>query len=100
MIKPLPLLLILFISGSLHLSAQPGKTSAAQMAWHEHECYLFLHFGPNLLLNVPPDRRGLIHERDSAALVQVAELRRQWFGTDLAKTASIKTGKKKQPVAL
>jgi hypothetical protein len=49
---------------------------------------------------VPPDRRGLIHERDSAALVQVAELRRQWFGTDLAKTASIKTGKKKQPVAL
>lgn len=31
--------------------------------------------GANLLLNVPPDTRGLIHENDSAALVRFAQLR-------------------------
>ena len=36
--------------------------------------------GANLLLNVPPDRRGLINENDSAALVGFKDLRDQNFG--------------------
>jgi len=45
--------------------------------------------GANLLLNVPPDRRGLITEYDSAALVGFRKLREESFGTNLAKDAII-----------
>jgi alpha-L-fucosidase len=40
--------------------------------------------GANLLLNVPPDRRGLIHENDSAALAGFRKLREQAFKENLA----------------
>ena len=43
--------------------------------------------GSNLLLNVPPDRRGLIHEKDSAALMQFKKLRDESFKDNLAKNA-------------
>ena len=36
--------------------------------------------GANLLLNVPPDRRGLINEHDSAALMGFKKLRDESFG--------------------
>ena len=39
--------------------------------------------GGNLLLNVPPDRRGLFHETDSASLVGFAALREKAFKTNL-----------------
>jgi len=39
--------------------------------------------GGNLLLNVPPDRRGLFHEADSASLVGFAALREKAFKTNL-----------------
>ncbi len=39
--------------------------------------------GGNLLLNVPPDRRGLFHEADSASLVSFAALREKAFKTNL-----------------
>ena len=45
--------------------------------------------GGNLLLNVPPDRRGLFHEADSAALVGFKKLREDAFRTNLLKQASI-----------
>lgn len=41
--------------------------------------------GANLLLNVPPDTRGLIHEKDSAALVGFAHLRRQLYTSNQLK---------------
>lgn len=41
--------------------------------------------GANLLLNVPPDRRGRIHENDSAALLGFRKLRIENFKTNLAK---------------
>ncbi len=41
--------------------------------------------GSNLLLNVPPDRRGLIHENDSAALVEFRLLRDENFATNIAR---------------
>ncbi len=39
--------------------------------------------GANLLLNVPPDRRGLIHENDSAALIGFRKLREESFAKNL-----------------
>ena len=54
--------------------------------------------GATLLLNVPPDRRGLIHENDSAALIGFRQLREQSFKTNLAglATASVSSGKVKK----
>ena len=39
----------------------------------------------NLLLNVPPDRRGLLHENDVKSLLAFNELLKKEFETDLAK---------------
>ncbi|MFA6948446.1 MAG: alpha-L-fucosidase, partial [Eubacteriales bacterium] len=40
-----------------------------------------------LLLNIPPDRRGLIHENDAARLHEVGEYLRSTFAHNLAETA-------------
>jgi alpha-L-fucosidase len=42
----------------------------------------------NLLLNVPPDRRGRIHENDSARLMDFRRARQAAFGKNLADGAS------------
>ena len=39
----------------------------------------------NLLLNIPPDRRGLLHENDVKSLLAFRELREKEFSPDLAK---------------
>jgi alpha-L-fucosidase len=44
--------------------------------------------GANLLLNVPPDRRGMINEKDSAALIGFKKLRDESFRNNLAKLGS------------
>lgn len=41
--------------------------------------------GADLLLNIPPDGRGLFNENDSTALVGFRKLREQSFGNNLAK---------------
>jgi alpha-L-fucosidase len=48
--------------------------------------------GANLLLNVPPDRRGLINEHDSAALVGFRKLREESFGKNLVSGLSFYKG--------
>ena len=45
--------------------------------------------GGNLLLNVPPDRRGLIHENDSAALMEFKKLRDQFNTGNLISSCNI-----------
>lgn len=45
--------------------------------------------GANLLLNVPPDGRGLINGNDSAALVGFRKLKEQYFKNDLVKNAIV-----------
>jgi alpha-L-fucosidase len=40
--------------------------------------------GANLLLNVPPDRRGLINEKDSAALIGLKKLKDESFGKNFS----------------
>ncbi|MEP6845177.1 MAG: alpha-L-fucosidase [Panacibacter sp.] len=47
--------------------------------------------GANLLLNVPPDRRGLINEHDSAALMGFKKLRDESFAANLASKAKSET---------
>lgn len=51
----------------------------------------------NLLLNVPPDRRGLLHENDVKSLLAFRDLREKEFADELARgkkiTASSKRGK-------
>ena len=44
--------------------------------------------GANLLLNVPPDRRGLIHENDSVALIEFKKLRDENFKENVLRQAS------------
>jgi len=41
-------------------------------------------YGANLLLNIPPDRRGLIHERDEASLRAFGDWLGKTFATNLA----------------
>ncbi len=43
--------------------------------------------GANLILNVPPDRRGVIHENDVKALQGFRKLMDETFGADLARSA-------------
>ncbi len=43
--------------------------------------------GANFLLNVPPDRRGVIHENDSASLMTFKKLRDESFDENLLRNA-------------
>lgn len=45
--------------------------------------------GSTLLLNIPPDRRGLFHENDVKALYEWNALLQKEFGNNLAKNASV-----------
>lgn len=45
--------------------------------------------GSTLLLNIPPDRRGLFHENDVASLQGFHKLLEERFGNDLAKNAQV-----------
>lgn len=45
--------------------------------------------GANLILNVPPDRRGLVTQYDSSSLMGFKELREQSFDNDLSKKGKI-----------
>jgi alpha-L-fucosidase len=45
--------------------------------------------GSTLLLNIPPDRRGLIHERDVASLQGFRKLLDEAFAIDLARDATL-----------
>ena len=71
--------------------------------WHEKEndkvktprqlmdlYYRSVGRGGSLLLNVPPDRRGLLHENDVASLRDFGELVRGTFHENLAANAKIK----------
>ncbi|MCJ7739407.1 MAG: alpha-L-fucosidase, partial [Anaerolineae bacterium] len=50
-----------------------------------------------LLLNVPPERRGLIHEADAARLSELGRALRATFDRDLAQGAVASAGNTRQP---
>ncbi|HLK29618.1 MAG TPA: alpha-L-fucosidase [Puia sp.] len=55
--------------------------------------------GASLLLNVPPDRRGLINEHDSAALVGFKKLRNESFGKPVTSRVFTGISMKSSPVS-
>ncbi|MBI5831445.1 MAG: alpha-L-fucosidase [Armatimonadetes bacterium] len=68
--------------GWFYHAAQDGQVkTAAQLAdiW-----FASIGRGANLILNLPPDRRGRIHDNDVAALRQFKAWLDATFGTDLA----------------
>ena len=54
--------------------------------------------GSTLLLNVPPDRRGLINEHDSAALVGFRKLREQNFNKPVTSKNIVLSERPKEPL--
>jgi len=56
--------------------------------------------GGNLLLNVPPNRKGLIAPQDSAALMDFRKVREAAFKTNLFKNAIIKNNKNEIDICL
>jgi alpha-L-fucosidase len=85
-----------WMPGECDVSIRPG------WFWHEKENsqvkapgeLLKLYYesagrGASFLLNVPPDRRGLIHEADAESLRGFGRLRRSIFSVDLAARARV-----------
>jgi len=98
-----------WIPAECDVSIRPGwfyhKEEDAKVKTPEQLFDLYLKSvgrGATLLLNVPPDRRGLIHENDSTALVGFKNLRDQIFKTNLAvkAEASLLSGKTRKSAAL
>jgi alpha-L-fucosidase len=86
-----------WLPAEVDVSIRPG------WFWHEKEnakvktraTLMDIYFqsvgrGASLLLNVPPDRRGLVNEADAASLKQFGDMRRAAFGQNLAAGAKAK----------
>ena len=69
-------------------AAEDSKVKSAQQ--HVALYYRSVGHGASQLLNVPPDRRGRLHEEDVAALKQYGEILRDTFRTNLAAGARLK----------
>lgn len=83
-----------WIPAECDVSIRPGwfyhKEEDEKVKTPQQLFYLYLKSvgrGANLLLNVPPDRRGLINANDSAALIGFKKFREENFNTNLAKNA-------------
>ena len=85
-----------WVPAEVDVSIRPG------WFWHESQndkvksveqladiYYSSVGMGCNLLLNIPPDRRGLIHEIDAERLRGLAHVLRKTFKTDLAKAKTV-----------
>jgi alpha-L-fucosidase len=85
-----------WIPAEVDVSIRPGwfyharEDSLVKMPERLLEIYLTsVGRGSTLLLNVPPDKRGLLHENDVAALQGFRKLLDTEFGTDLAKGKTV-----------
>jgi len=83
-----------WIPGEVDVSIRPGwfyhasQDSKVKTASHLLKIYYeSVGRGCNLLLNLPPDRRGQIHENDVKALVEWGRILKATFATDLARGA-------------
>ncbi len=89
-------------NGNRWLPAECDVSIRPGWFWHEREnaevktpeSLMELYFksvgrGAGFLLNVPPDRRGLIHESDAASLRAFGAMLQSTFGSNLAAGASI-----------
>lgn len=83
-----------WIPGECDVSIRPGwfyhaeEDDKVKTAEQLFDLYLkSVGRGANFLLNVPPDRRGLIHEADSVSLLDFAKLLKESFADNLARKA-------------
>ncbi len=89
-------------NGKLWLPPECDVSIRPGWFWHESEngrvkspeALMHLYFksvgrGASFLLNVPPDRRGLIHENDAQSLAAFGRLHHTTFATNLAARAKI-----------
>ncbi len=89
--------------GSRWMPAECDVSIRPGWFWHEKQNNLVktpgelmdLYFqsvgrGAHFLLNIPPDRRGLLHENDAASLREFGSRLGKMFETNLAKRASVK----------
>lgn len=89
-------------NGKLWMPAECDVSIRPGWFWHEREnakvkspdALMDLYFksvgrGASFLLNVPPDRRGLIHEADAESLLQFGQLLERTFRTNLAAHAKV-----------
>ncbi len=89
-------------NGSRWLPAECDVSIRPGWFWHEKEnervktprqlmdlYYKSVGRGANFLLNVPPDRRGLLHENDIASLKGFGAMLRKTFAVDLAAGAKV-----------
>jgi alpha-L-fucosidase len=83
-----------WIPAEVDVSIRPGwfyhasEDNAVKSVSHLLRIYYeSVGLGCNLILNIPPDRRGRIHENDAAALAQWGEILRQTFAHNLAEGA-------------
>jgi alpha-L-fucosidase len=67
--------------------SENGKVKTARELWDLY--FKSVGRGANLLLNVPPDRRGRLFEADVASLREFGELRRATFAKNLAAGAKL-----------
>ena len=76
------------LPGWFYHSAEDSKVKSPEKLF---EIYLSsVGRGSNLILNIPPDRRGLLHENDVKSLIGWKKLIDEAFKTNLAKGAKIK----------
>lgn len=76
--------------GWFYHAAEDDKVKTPEQLW---DIYLrSVGRGANLILNVPPDRRGRIHEKDSASLVAFGNKLRQSFSDNLARGRASRLG--------
>lgn len=74
--------------GWFYHSEEDGRVKTPDQLWD-----IYLHSvgrGANLILNVPPDRRGHIHEQDSISLVGFGNKWRSAFGHNIAKGKKVR----------
>jgi alpha-L-fucosidase len=76
--------------GWFYHPAEDGKVRSPQDLWNHY--FISVGHGANMLLNVPPDRRGRIHDTDVKSLAEFGSLLKATFGTDLAKKAKVTAG--------
>lgn len=68
--------------------SQNGRVKSAAELWDLYS--KSVGRGASFLLNVPPDRRGLIHDTDAAALKEFGTRMKTTFGKNLAEGAKVK----------
>ena len=85
-----------WVPAEVDVSIRPGwfyhTAEGSQVKTVEDLLEIYYHsvgMGCNLLLNLPPDRRGLIHETDVTRLMELRDILDQTFATDLAQGKTI-----------